>query len=127
MTIVSSTGVAGDSGGTGRNQSRRHLLGVFRAGKDCDAGSIDALLLHEIVLGVDGARSAAFCGPIFSSEGGVADQVELCVRRALQVECEVIEASLAFVVHARRAMRVAIKADRAEAGRGRVPAEPQEP
>ncbi len=87
--------------GTCGNQDVVHLLGILGSGEDLDAGSIDALLLYQVVLGVDGA----LCGElrtILLAAAGVADYIEGSVRGALQVQCEVIEASLAFVVHAGR-------------------------
>ena len=89
-------------------------------------------LLDQVFLGVDGALGGQTlgrgCSPATLTSLRtrllaaclIADEGELGVRGALQVEGEVIEAGLAFVVDASRTAGIAIEADRAEVLRGRL-------
>src|SRR5690242_10057849 len=71
--------------GSGRDQGRRYGLAVLRTGVNRDAAGIDALLLHQVVLGVDSALSSEVLTVLLGA-GGVADECELRIRRLLQLE-----------------------------------------
>src|SRR5882757_2537445 len=100
-------------GGTGRNQVVLHLLTGFCTSPNLDAGGINALLLDQVVLGVDGALRCNL-RTLFLVGCRVANHNSSRIRLTLQVEGYVIQAGLGFVVDASRTALVTIEIDRAE-------------
>ena len=90
------------------------VLPSSRTGVDRDTAGIDALLLDQVVLRVDSALQRRASLPCFSVLGSVADERELRIRRALQVQGDIVKASLAFVVDPGRTALVTLEVDRAE-------------
>src|SRR6185312_10489772 len=82
---------------TCRDQGRGHRLAILRSGIDRDAAGIDALLLDQVVLRVDGPLGSDL-GAALLGAGRIAYDSKLRIRRPLQIQCNVIQASLAFVV-----------------------------
>src|ERR1700761_680550 len=117
-------GDVGVEGGAGGNEVVIDLVGAGGAGADRDAAGIDALLLDQVVLGVDGTLRGQIlhdCGLVMPSlasrscfGGGVAHHNQSCIGRTLRVERDVIEAALGVVVYASRTALVVIELDGAQ-------------
>ncbi len=99
--------------GTGRNQVILHLLTGLGTSPNLDTRGINALLLDQVVLGVDGALRCQL-RTLFLIGCRVANHNSSRIRLTLQVEGYVIQAGLGFVVDACRTALVAIEVDRAE-------------
>src|SRR6201996_2399962 len=99
--------------GASRNQIVLFLLASLAASPNLDTGGIDALLLNQVVLGVDGALRSQL-RTLFLVCCRVANHNSSRIRLTLQVEGYVIQAGLGFVVDAARTALVTIEVDRAE-------------
>src|ERR1700749_4072520 len=99
--------------GASRNQVVLFLLASLAASPNLDPGGIDALLLNQVVLGVDGALRSQL-RTLFLACCRVANHNSSRIRLTLQVEGYVIQAGLGFVVDAARTALVTIEVDRAE-------------
>ena len=99
--------------GAGRYQVILHLLTGLGTSPNLDAGGIDALLLDQVVLGVDGALCCQL-RTLLLVGCRVANHNSSGIRLTLQVESDVIQAGLGFVVDASRTALVTIEVDRAE-------------
>src|SRR6185437_3313056 len=99
-------------------RSRRYQIildrvGTGIAGADFDAGRINSLLVDQIGPGIDGALCSLRIGvPLVRSTA--ANQNCLGIGAALEVQSNIIQASLSFVVDADRATLVAAEGDRAQ-------------
>ena len=93
---------------SGWDEGRGYRLAVLRSGVDRDTAGVDALLRYQVVLGVDSAGCCRLAA-ILLRAAGVADNGKLRIRRALQVQGDIVEASLGFVVYTGRTLLVTSK------------------
>ena len=100
----------GIEGRTRWNQDRRGCLFVLRTGVDGNARGIDSLLGDQISLRVDRPLGCKLVA-VLLTVGSVPQDSELCIGTTLQTECDLIQAGLPFIVHARRATKVPVKVD----------------
>src|SRR5437763_5049878 len=115
--------------GAGGHEVIFYLLPFGRGGRRADAGSIDALLLHQVVLGVHRTLGSEVvhlgllvaggilllllhCGLLLGVRGANYDR--LGVGLTLQVQSHFVQAGLGFVVYARRTLLVGLEVDRAQ-------------
>src|ERR1700733_9532286 len=104
-------------GCAGWDQRRRHSLAVVSTGVDRDTAGIDALLRNQVCLGVDGTLSSELIALLLCAVL-IANHSQLRIGGALQVESDIVQAGLGFVIYTSRPLLVAIEVDRAElAGR----------
>ena len=79
-------------------------------GPNLDAGRIDSLLVDQVELGVDGTFRSQSAG--LTRVGiAVTDQDSLSVGLLLEIQSDIIQAGLGFVVHAGWATLVAVEVD----------------
>src|SRR6204780_5744710 len=100
-------------GRDGRYKVVLYFLVALCSGAYRDPGSINALLRHQVVLRIDSSLSGQLVSSLFIGSR-LANQYSGGISLLLQVESDVIEASLSLVVDASRAALIPIKADRAE-------------
>src|ERR1700691_272995 len=100
-------------GRAGRYKVVLYFLVALCSGAYRDPGSINALLRHQVVLRIDSSLSGQLVSALFIGSR-LANQYSGGISLLLQVESDVIEASLSLVVDASRAALVTIKADRAK-------------
>src|SRR6202453_3178865 len=100
-------------GRAGRYKVVLYFLVALCSGAYRDPGSINALLRHQVVLRIDSSLSGQLVSSLFIGSR-LANQYRGGISLLLQVESDVIEASLSLVVDASRAALVTIKADRAK-------------
>ena len=98
-----------------------HRLGARVSGRHADAGGVDALFRHQVVLGVHGAlrresstlaRRALLLGLLI--RGRFAHQHGIRVCMVLQRERDLVPAGLGYVVYTSRTRLVHIERDRAQ-------------
>jgi hypothetical protein len=85
--------------GTRRNQSGGDYLSILRAGVDGNPGCIDTLFADQICLCVDRALRGEFLAGSLPA-GRISNDGQLRIGTALQIERDLIQAGLRFVVHA---------------------------
>src|SRR6266851_893729 len=109
---VEGGGAAEVEAGTGRYEGVFDDAAGVAAGAQLDAGGVDALLLCEVLLYVEGALG----GRVGLLIGGVfADDDELGGGVAVEGEGDLVEAALGLVVDADGTLAVALEGDTAEA------------
>src|SRR5579863_9735660 len=100
-------------GGAGRYKVVFHFLVALGASPNLDSGRINALLLDQVVLRVDGALCSQRVG-LLLIRSRFADYYCCGIGLLLQVQSDIIEASLRLVVDPGRTPLVAIEVDRAK-------------
>src|SRR5579859_1329011 len=100
-------------GGAGGHKVVLRFLVTLGTGPNLNSGRIDALLLDQVVLRVDGALCSQRVG-LLLCRGRLANHYRRGIGLLLQVESDVIEASLRLVVDPGRTLLIAIEIDRAK-------------
>src|ERR1700689_1070966 len=100
-------------GRAGRYKVVLYFLVALCSGAYRDPGSINALLLHQVVLRVDCPLCSQRVGLLLSGSR-LPNQNSGGIRLLLQVQSDVIQASLSLVVDACRALLIPIEVDRAK-------------